>query len=109
VGKKDLADTLKALDEQADQIENGKAPELGIGSANRELARLATMAQSSDARPAAPVQEGALQTCQMLAKRVTEWRDMNDKRIAPVNDLLGKYSLLPLPVSANALATPDCK
>jgi photosystem II stability/assembly factor-like uncharacterized protein len=107
-GRKDAADALKSLDEQADHIENGKASDLGIGSANRELARLATMAQSSDARPAAPVQEGVQQTCQMLTKRVTAWREMNDKGIAPVNDLLRKYSLLPLPVLSKALALPDC-
>jgi len=106
--KKDAANALKSLDEQADQIENGKAAELGIGSANRELARLATMAQSSDARPAAPVQGGVLQICHMLVKRVSEWREMNDNSIAPVNNLLRQYNLLPLPVILNALASPDC-
>ncbi|MGA8152066.1 MAG: hypothetical protein WB952_14025 [Terriglobales bacterium] len=108
-GKKDLADALKSLDDQADKIENGKASDIGIGSANRELARLATMAQSSDTRPAAPVQEGVLQTCQMLARRIAEWRELNDKTIAPVNDLLRKYSLSPLPAIPNALVAPDCK
>lgn len=108
-GKKDLADVLKSLDDQADQIENGKAQDLGIGSANRELARLATMAQSSDARPAAPVQEGVVETCQMLTKRVTEWRELNDKSISPVNDLLRKYSLTPLPVTTSPFAVLDCK
>jgi len=106
--KQDAANALKSLDEQADQIENGKAAELGIGSTNRELARLATMAQSSDARPAAPVQEGVLQICHMLVKRVSEWREMNDNSIAPVNNLLRQYNLLPLPVILNALASPDC-
>jgi hypothetical protein len=106
--KKDAADALKSLDELADQIENGKAPELGMGSANRELARLATMAQSSDARPATPVQEGVLQTCQMLAKRVADWREMNDRKIGPVNQVLRKYNLAPLPAVPNTLAAPDC-
>jgi photosystem II stability/assembly factor-like uncharacterized protein len=107
--KKDLADALKSLDEQANQIENGKEAELGIGSANRDLARLATMAQSSDARPVAQVQESVIQTCQMLAKRVTEWKDLNEKSISPVNELLKKYSFRPLPVVSNALPLPDCK
>ena len=82
---------------------------MGIGSANRELGRLATMAQSGDARAGAPVQEGVSRTCQMLSKRVADWREMNEKSIAPVNDLLRKYNLLPLPVIANPLAAPDCK
>ena len=107
--KKDLADALKSLDGQAAQIENGNASEVGIGSANRDLSRLATMAQSSDTRPAAQVQDGVLQTCQMLAKRVAEWRELNEKTIAPVNDLLRKYSLTPLPVASSPLTAPACQ
>jgi len=106
--KKDASDALKALDDQVAEVENGKPNDFGIGPANRELARLATMVESSDARPAAPLVDGVLLVCKALAKHVAEWRDLNENKIAPVNQLLGKYSLAPLPIST-ASSPPECE
>ena len=105
-GKKDLADALKSLDEQLSDIQNGKAAEFGIGPVNRELTRFATMVESGDARPAAPLQEGVQQTCQTLTKRIDQWRQLNEKTLPPANDLLKKYNLEPL--SLQSVAAFDC-
>jgi photosystem II stability/assembly factor-like uncharacterized protein len=106
--KKDAADALKALDDQAADIGDGKPEELGIGPLNRELARLAFMIESGDARPAAMLQAGGDQSCQELAKRLTQWRELNSQKILPVNTLLQKYNLAPLPVSATIPVAPRC-
>ncbi|HXM20384.1 MAG TPA: hypothetical protein VN948_03855 [Terriglobales bacterium] len=106
--KKDAADALKTLDEQAADIGDGKPEDLGIGPLNRELARLAFMIESGDARPAALLQAGVDQSCQDLAKHLTQWRELNQQKILPVNTLLQKYNLAPVPVSSNIPAAPGC-
>jgi len=106
--KKDAADALKALNEQATEVESGKPTDFGIGPLNRELARLATMVESSDARPATSLQEGVEMACQNLSKRLTQWREANEKNIGPVNDILRKYGLDPLPVASDIPVAPDC-
>jgi photosystem II stability/assembly factor-like uncharacterized protein len=106
--KKDAADALKALDDQAEAIGDGKEEELGIGPMNRELARMAFMVESGDARPAALLGAGVDQSCQDLAKRLAQWRDLNQQKIAPANILLQKYNLAPVPVSTDIPASPGC-
>lgn len=106
---KDAADAVKALDELAADIGDGKPLELGLGPVNRELARLATMVQSSDERPAVALQDGVDQSCQDLSKRLAQWRELNAQKIQPVNLLLQKYGLAPLRVAANIPASPSCK
>jgi hypothetical protein len=67
------------------------------------------MVESGDARPAALLEASVEQYCQDLAKRLTQWRDLNQQKIAPVNALLQKQNLAPLPVAANIPATPRCE
>ncbi len=105
--KKDVADALKALDDQAADIGDGKPDELGIGPLNRELARLAFMIESGDARPAALLQASVEQYCQELTKRLSQWRDLTQQKIAPVNTLLQKQNLA-LPVASDIPSAPRC-
>jgi photosystem II stability/assembly factor-like uncharacterized protein len=105
---KEAADALKALDDQAADIGDGKPEDLGIGPLNRELARLAFMVESGDARPAAMLQAGVDQSCQNLAKRLSQWRDLNQLKIMPANSLLQKNNLAPLPVVVNSPVAPRC-
>jgi photosystem II stability/assembly factor-like uncharacterized protein len=107
--KKDTADALKALDGQVADIDEGKPDEFGVGPLNRELARLAFMIESGDARPAALLEASVEQYCQELGKRLTQWRDLNQQKIAPVNTLLQQQNLAPLPVAANIPAAPKCQ
>jgi len=106
--RKDVADALKALDDQAVDIGEGKSEDPGIGPLNREVARLAFMIESGDARPAALLQLGVDQYCQGLTKRLTQWRELNQKKIAPVDALLQKYQLAVLPVSTSVPGAPEC-
>ena len=103
----DAADALKALGEKVALVENGARTELGLGPLNRELARLAIMIESGDARPAEPLQAGVDQYCEQLQKRVPQWREAN-QAIAPVNTLLQKYNLAPLPMAATIPDAPKC-
>jgi len=106
--KKDLADALKALDEQAADVENGKAENPGVGPLNREVARLAFMVESGDARPAALLQASVDQYCQDLTQRLAQWRDLNQQKIAGTNALVQKYGLPVLPVATNIPVAPEC-
>jgi photosystem II stability/assembly factor-like uncharacterized protein len=106
--KKDAADALKALDDHVENIADGKPDEFGIGPINRELVRLAFMIETGDARPASLLQAGVDQHCQNLTRRLEQWRDLNQQKIAPVNALLQKYNLPPLPVAANFPTAPAC-
>jgi hypothetical protein len=67
------------------------------------------MIESGDARPAALLQAGVYQSCQDLAKRLTQWRDLNQQKIQPVNDVLQKYNLAPLSLAANIPTAPRCE
>lgn len=107
-GMKDVADALKSLDDQVAEIDDGKPTDFGIGPINRELARLVAMVESGDARPAAPLQDAVEQSCQTLTKRVAEWREVNEKKIGPVNELLKKNNLALLPVAASVASAPGC-
>ncbi|MCU1307916.1 MAG: hypothetical protein JWN45_2611 [Acidobacteriaceae bacterium] len=105
---KDAVDALKALDEKTAAVADGSRTDLGLGPLNRELARLATMIESGDSRPAAPLQEGVDHSCGDVAKRLAQWRELNSNGIQPVNELLQKYSLAPLPVAAKIASDPSC-
>ena len=106
--KKTTADTLKALDDQAAEVGDGKPDDLGLGPLNRELARLAFMIESGDARPASLLEASVEQYCQNLAKRLKQWSDLNQQKILPVNTALQQENLAPLPVAANIPTAPKC-
>jgi len=107
--KKEAVDALKALDDQAVDIGEGKNDDLGIGPLNRELGRLAFMIESGDARPAALLEASVQQYCQELSKRLTQWREVNQQKISSANTLLQRYNLTPLPIAANIPASPTCQ
>jgi hypothetical protein len=67
------------------------------------------MIESGDSRPAALLEAGVEQYCQQLAKRLTQWRDLNQQKIQPVNDVLQKHSLALLPVPASIPSAPRCE
>ena len=69
-------DQLKQLDKTIDDMVNGAAPAFGLGSLNRELARLATQIESGDAKPAAELQNGVDQSCGQVTKRLAQWNDL---------------------------------
>lgn len=104
-----IADALKSLDERAAKLETGPPQDLGFGSLNRELARLASMVESGDARPAEALKTGVDQSCQTLTKRTAEWVDLNKSDIANLNSQLQSNGLPLLPVNSDIPHPPDCK
>ena len=107
--KKDAADALKTLSDQAAEVGEGKPADLGIGPLNRELARFAFMIESGDARPAALLESSVEQSCQNVGKRLGQWRDLNQQKISPVNAVLQKYNMVALPVVSSIPAAPACQ
>jgi len=55
------------------------------------------------------LEAGVEQYCEQLAKRLTQWRDLNQQKIQPVNEVLQKYNLAPLPVAASIPTAPRCE
>ena len=100
------AEQLKKLDKSIDDIETGTPTALGLGSLNRELARLATMIESGDAKPAAELQNGVDQSCQQTAKRLSQWGELTAAVNSANTDLeqLRQQALK----FGNAPATPRC-
>jgi len=106
--KKATTDALKVLDDQVAEIGDGKPDDLGLGPINRELARLAFMIESGDARPASLLEASVEQYCQNLAKRLKQWSDLNQQKILPANAALQQENLAPLPAAANIPTAPRC-
>jgi len=104
-----MADALKSLDEHAAKLETGSPQDLGFGPLNRELARLATMVESGDARPAEPLQAGINQACQNLAKRIAEWSDLNKHEVPNLNPQMQTSGMSLLPVKSEMPRVPECK
>jgi len=107
--KKEAADALKSLDEQAADIADGKPQQLGLGPLNRELARLAFMIESGDARPATLLQDGVDQSCMELEERLKQWRELNQQKIPATNALLQKQNLPALPTASKIPPGPTCE
>jgi len=104
-----LTDALKSLDEHVAKLETGTPQDLGFGPLNRELARLASMVESGDSRPAELLQANINQFCQTLAKRVTEWSGLNKNEIPNLNSQLQSAGLSGLPVKSEIPRGPECK
>lgn len=98
---------LEALGKKVEELTEGKPNDLGLGPLNRDLARLAEMIESGDARPAAALQSGVDQSCHQLAKKLAQWQEMQPA-LANANRTLRKNKLPSLPVMQTVPATPAC-
>jgi hypothetical protein len=104
---KDATGQLDGLAKQVADVADGTATELGIGPLNRELARLSTMIESGDSRPAAVLQSGVDQSCQELSKRLAQWKGLQSE-IANANATLQKNGQPTLPTMAAIPVGPSC-
>lgn len=98
---------LQELNKTVDDLENGALPNLGLGSLNRELARLATEIESGDAKPAAELQNGVDQSCTQTQNRLAQWKDVASS-VASLESSLTKLGQPALSLD-NAPTTPQCK
>jgi photosystem II stability/assembly factor-like uncharacterized protein len=99
---------LGAFDQKLALVADGTRAEPGIGPANRELARLATMAQSADIRPPETVREAVAESCQTLNKGLAQWRELSARELPAINSLLQKNGVAPLPVPTPIPADMPC-
>jgi hypothetical protein len=95
-GAKPESDDLVALQKKIEDLVEGKASDLGLGPLNRDLARLAEMIESGDARPAAALQGGVDKSCKQLQTRLAQWQELQSG-ITKVNGELQKKGLGTLP------------
>lgn len=104
---KDLADALNDLDKKIEVIQEGTPKAPGIGPIHRDLARISFMIQSGDAAPSQTAESALNESCASLNKNIAAWRDLAAQGFAPVNAVLAKYDLAPLPAPASVPATAD--
>ena len=96
-GAKPESDELTALQKNVEDLAEGSAKDRGLGPLNRDLARLAEMIESGDARPAAALQSGVEQSCRDLGKRLAQWRELESGTLVTANGMLQKKGLAVLP------------
>lgn len=95
-GAKPESDQIISLQKEIVDLVEGKAADLGLGPLNRDLARLAEMIGSGDARPAAALQSGVDQSCKELEKRLAQWQGI-EPELAKMNEALQKKGVAALP------------
>jgi predicted kinase len=86
----------------------GANPDPGFGTINRDLTRLATMAQSADVRPAQTLLDSAGELCQDLNKNLASWRQINVQDIPSLNVVLRERGLEPL-ITVETSSIPACR
>jgi photosystem II stability/assembly factor-like uncharacterized protein len=94
---KDALDALTALDHKIAGVQEGSFRSSGFGSVNRDLARLMFMIEVGDGAPSDSAKEALSDSCAALNKSLTGWRQFGSQDFPPVNALLDKYKLAPLP------------
>ena len=104
---KDALDALKDLDHKIAAIQEGTPRAPGFGSANRDLARIMFMIEVGDGAPSDSAKEALTDSCESLNKALAGWRQLSAQGLAPVNALLDKYKLAPLPTPAQPSNTTD--
>jgi hypothetical protein len=91
-----------------EDLAEGSEKDRGLGPLNRDLARLAEMIESGDARPAAALQSGVEQSCRDLGKRLAQWKELQSGALAAANGMLQKKGLAVLP-AMNLPEGPGCQ
>jgi photosystem II stability/assembly factor-like uncharacterized protein len=108
-GNQDAQSTIDQLNQiikTLEDLENGKPKDLGLGSLNRELARLAEMIESGDAKPATELQNGVVQSCRQTLKRLAQWGELTSA-VTSANENLEKLNQQALKLGI-APASPGC-
>lgn len=99
---KDAADAAAALARELEEIAEGTGAGGGFGSVNRDMARLLTMVEGGDMRPAESASSAAAASCETLGKTLARLKKVSDEGLPALNKLLGQYNLAPLPAPAPA-------
>jgi hypothetical protein len=103
---KEAADALKDFQEKLIAVLDGAKEAPGFGYVNRDLARLSFMVGSGDAAPSASALAAIEESCSELAAALTKWRDLNSLSLAPLNAVLDKLKISPLPAASSSPVSP---
>jgi len=86
--KTDAASTLQALDKRLEAVQSGTAEAPGVGPVNREMARLFSMVESADVRPADALENASAAWCASLGRALDAWRQLNGPELTAANAVL---------------------
>jgi hypothetical protein len=90
---KELVDTLKAIEKELDEIQEGSNTAPGFGAINRDVSRFVSMIQNGDIRPAKSVIENAAPSCVGLKNDLARWRKINSETLPALNKMLTQSKL----------------
>src|SRR4029078_11992403 len=94
---KDTLQALSALEKELVEIQDGTPATSGIGSVSRDLARVVSMIQSADMRPAASAQQTVTGACDALKNNLVRWRKINAEGLPALNSALARLNIALLP------------
>jgi hypothetical protein len=87
---KDPASALQTFDKRLEAVQTGTTEAPGVGPVNREMARLFSMVESADARPAEPLEAASTAWCTSLKSALDAWRQLNGPDLAAANAALAR-------------------
>jgi len=88
--KTDAASTLQALDKRLEAVQSGTVEAPGVGPVNREMARLFSMVESADVRPADALENASAAWCASLGRALDAWRQLNGPELTAANAVLAR-------------------
>lgn len=92
-----LKESAAALEKKIETVEKGSRTAPGFGPVNRDLARLIFSVESADMRPADTVRSAVQQNCNALDKDLSQWQQLNEQDIPPLNAMLAESKAAALP------------
>jgi len=93
-------EAAEQLEKKIEAVQKGPRTAPGFGPVNRDLSRLLFSVENADMRPAQAVRTAVEQNCDALDKDLAGWRQLNEKDIAQLNELLVKNKMPGLPIAA---------
>jgi uncharacterized phage infection (PIP) family protein YhgE len=98
-----LKESAASLEKKIETVEKGSRTAPGFGPVNRDLARLIFSVESADMRPADTVRSSVQQNCNALDKDLSQWQQLNEQDIPPLNAMLAESIAVALPRIAATL------
>jgi photosystem II stability/assembly factor-like uncharacterized protein len=99
---KDAQDALKDLDTKINTMQRGTFIAPGVGTVNRDLARISFMIETGDAAPSDSALAAITDSCSTLNTVIASWHELESHTLPSVNAILEKYKVAPLPTGAVA-------
>jgi hypothetical protein len=89
-GNTDGTAALQAFDKRLEAVQTGTAEAPGVGPVNREMARLFSMVESADVRPAEALEHASAAWCTSLRAALDAWPPLNGAELTAVNAALAR-------------------